>query len=105
MAAWIEATGRQSAAFDFPLKFVLNDAFASGDMSKLVWLANGSNPQPAGMIHFGYPQYSVTFVDNHDTYRDNNKFNGNVLAANAFILAAPAPRAYSCLTGSSTRAR
>lgn len=89
VAAWIEATGRQSAAFDFPLKFVLNDAFASGDMSKLVWLANGTNPQPAGMIHFGYPQYSVTFVDNHDTYRDNNKFNGNVLAANAFILCSP----------------
>ncbi|MDE7381994.1 MAG: alpha-amylase [Muribaculaceae bacterium] len=89
VAAWIEATGKQSAAFDFPLKFVLNDAFSSNDMSKLCWMANGTNPQPAGMIHFGYQQYSVTFVDNHDTYRDHNKFNGNILAANAFILCSP----------------
>lgn len=89
VAAWIEATGKQSAAFDFPLKFVLNDAFSSGDMSKLCWMANGTNPQPAGMIHYGYQQYSVTFIDNHDTYRDHNKFTGNVLAANAFILCSP----------------
>lgn len=89
VAAWIESTGRQSAAFDFPLKFVINDAFASNDMSKLCWLANGTNPQPAGMIHCNYAQYAVTFVDNHDTYRDHNKFNGNVLAANAFIICSP----------------
>ncbi len=89
VAAWIEATGRQSAAFDFPLKFAINDAFHSGDLSKLVWKANGTVNQPAGMIHYGYQQYSVTFVDNHDTYRDNNKFNGNVVAANAFILCSP----------------
>ncbi len=89
VAAWIEATGKQSAAFDFPLKFALNDAFSSNDMSKLCWMANGSVPQPAGMIHYGYQQYSVTFVDNHDTYRDHNKFNGNILAANAFIICSP----------------
>ncbi len=90
IAAWIEATGRQSAAFDFPFKYAVRDAFSSGDMSKLVWLANGSNPQPAGMIHFGYSQYAVTFIDNHDTSRDdNNKFSGNVVAANAFMLMSP----------------
>ena len=89
VAAWIEATGRQSAAFDFPGKYAINEAFASGDMSKLVWKANGTTDQPAGMIHFGYAQYSVTFVDNHDTYRDGSKFNGNVVAANAFILCSP----------------
>ena len=88
VAAWIESTGRESAAFDFPAKFAINSAF-SGDLSKLVWLATGTNPQPAGMMHYGYPQYSVTFIDNHDTYRDNNKFNGNVVAANAFILFSP----------------
>lgn len=87
--AWIEATGRTSAAFDFPCKYAINEAFASNDMTKLCWLANGSNPQPAGMIHFGYQQYSVTFVDNHDTYRDGSKFTGNVPAANAFILFSP----------------
>lgn len=89
VAAWIDATGKQSAAFDFPCKYAINKAFASNDMTKLVWKANGTNPQPAGMIHFGYAQYSVTFVDNHDTYRDGSKFTGNVLAANAFIICSP----------------
>lgn len=89
VAAWIDATGKQSAAFDFPCKYAINGAFASNDMTKLVWKANGTNPQPAGMIHFGYAQYSVTFVDNHDTYRDGSKFTGNVLAANAFIICSP----------------
>ncbi len=89
VAAWIEATGKESAAFDFPGKYAINEAFSSNDMSKLVWKANGTTDQPAGMIHFGYSQYAVTFVDNHDTYRDGSKFNGNVVAANAFILMSP----------------
>ncbi len=87
--AWIDATGKTSAAFDFPFKYAVNDAFASNDLTKLVWKANGTNPQPAGMIHYGYQQYSVTFVDNHDTYRDGSKFTGNVIAANAFMLCSP----------------
>ena len=89
VAAWIEATGKESAAFDFPGKYAINEAFSSNDMSKLVWKANGTTDQPAGMIHFGYSQYAVTFVDNHDTYRDGSKFNGNIVAANAFILMSP----------------
>lgn len=89
VARWIEATGKESAAFDFPGKYAINEAFANNDMTKLVWKANGTTDQPAGMIHFGYPQLAVTFVDNHDTYRDGSKFTGNVLAANAFILCSP----------------
>lgn len=89
IARWIEDTGRESAAFDFPCKYALNEAFSSNNMTKLVWKANGTVDQPAGLIHFGYPQYAVTFVDNHDTYRDGSKFTGNVLAANAFILSSP----------------
>lgn len=89
VAAWIEATGRQSAAFDFPCKYAINEAFHSNDLTKLVWKANGTTDQPAGLIHYGYPQYAVTFIDNHDTYRDGSKFNGNVLAAYAFILCSP----------------
>lgn len=89
VAAWIDATGKTSAAFDFPCKYAINDAFSSNDMTKLVWKANGTNNQPAGMIHFGYSQYAVTFVDNHDTYRDGSKFTGNVEAANAFIICSP----------------
>lgn len=87
---WIEATGKTSAAFDFPCKYQINKAFSSNDMKELVWKANGITDQPAGMIHFGYPQYSVTFVDNHDTYRDGSKFtDSRVVAANAFILFSP----------------
>ena len=89
VAGWINATGKTSAAFDFPCKYALNEAFSSNDMTKLVWKANGTTDQPAGMIHFGYNRYSVTFVDNHDTYRDGSKFTGNVIAANAFILMSP----------------
>lgn len=88
--AWIDGCGKESAAFDFPFKYAVNQAFASNDMTKLVWKANGTEDQPAGMIHYGYAQYAVTFIDNHDTYRDdNNKFTGNVLAANAFMLCSP----------------
>lgn len=86
---WIESTGRTSAAFDFPFKYAVNEAFSSGDLGKLVWKANGTTDQPAGMIHFGYPRYAVTFIDNHDTYRDGSKFTGNVPAANAFMLSCP----------------
>ncbi len=87
--AWIEGAGKQSAAFDFPFKYAVNQAFSGNDMTKLVWLANGTTMQPAGMIHYGYQQYAVTFLDNHDTYRDSNKFTGNVPAANAFMLCSP----------------
>lgn len=86
---WIDDTGKESAAFDFPCKYQINKAFAENDMTNLVWKANGTTDQPAGMIHFGYAQLAVTFVDNHDTYRDISKFSGNVPAANAFILCSP----------------
>jgi len=90
--AWIDATGKTSAAFDFPCKYAINEAFKTNDMTKLVWKANGTTDQPAGMIHFGYSQYAVTFVENHDTARDDSKFSAGeqlVPAANAFILMSP----------------
>lgn len=90
VAAWIEATGKESAAFDFPCKYQINKALGGGEnLNELVWKANGTTDQPAGLIHYGYPQLAVTFVDNHDTFRDGSKFTGNVLAANAFILLSP----------------
>lgn len=90
VAAWIEATGGESAAFDFPFKFAVNSAFSSNDMTKLVWYENGTTPKPAGMIHHWYQQLAVTFIDNHDTYRDDgNKFHGNWAAANAFMICSP----------------
>lgn len=96
VAKWIDETALygsvptpRSAAFDFPAKYAINEAFANNDMTKLVWKANGTTNQPAGMIHFKYQRWAVTFVDNHDTYRDGSKFNGNIPAANAFIICSP----------------
>lgn len=85
---WIDATGKQSAAFDFPLKYQINAAFKNNNMALLTTSVSGTY-QPTGLIRGDYRQYSVTFVDNHDTYRDGSRFIGNVPAANAFILCSP----------------
>ena len=88
---WIKETARpkesggkyQSAAFDFPLKYAINDAFNNGR-----WINLWGNKGIAGNPDMR--RYSVTFVDNHDTYRnDYDRVNNNVLAANAFILGLP----------------
>ena len=82
---WINGTkvdGKiQSAAFDFPMKYNINKAFGSGVWSSLgnEMLANDKN----------YARYAVTFVDNHDTYRESTKLNANICAANAYILTMP----------------
>ena len=89
VAAWIDATGKESAAFDFPFKYAVNEAFSANDMTKLCWTNPSGAYQPAGMVHYGYTQYAVTFIDNHDTYRDGSKFTGNVMAANAYMLCSP----------------
>ena len=85
---WITETGIpangyvQSAAFDFPLKYVMNDVFNNNNWGGL------SNKGIAGSPDWN--RYAVTFVDNHDTYRnDYDRVNNNVLAANAFILSMP----------------
>lgn len=73
----------QSAAFDFPLKYSINDAFNNGH-----WGVLQGNKGIAGDPNMS--RYCVTFVDNHDTYRnDYDRVNNNVLAANAFILGLP----------------
>lgn len=80
---WIKGTGWTSAAFDFPLKYSIKKAF--GDAQ---WNALGDKGL-AGSTEM--QRYSVTFIDNHDTYRDEdgNRLRSNVLAANAFILTMP----------------
>ncbi len=85
---WINGTKYdnvvQSAAFDFPLKFLINNAF-TGDFNQSALNTQGM----AGSNEF--QRYSVTFVDNHDTYRDGSCMSNekHVLAANAFILSMP----------------
>ena len=78
---WVNNTGMTSAAFDFGLKYTINSAFGSSNWSAL---------SDKGMAaDENYSQYSVTFVDNHDTYRNYDRLGNNVLAANAFLLAMP----------------
>lgn len=71
----------QSAAFDFTMKWNINKAFSNSNWELLNGeaLANDAD----------YARYAVTFVDNHDTYRDDNALKNNVCAANAFILTMP----------------
>lgn len=82
---WLRGTGQdgtiQSAAFDFPLKDHLNAAFGAGAWAELKrdFLAGDGSVS----------RYAVTFVDNHDTYRNNHRLKSNVCAANAFILTMP----------------
>jgi len=87
---WIKGTKQdgviQSAAFDFPMKYYINDVFANAsNWSKLNNAALSNDPD--------YARYAVTFVDNHDTGRpkseDGNPLYANVEAANAFILTMP----------------
>ncbi len=71
----------QSAAFDFPMKYNMNSAFDSGTWSSL---NNSSLAQ-----NRDYCRYAVTFVDNHDTYKDGGAVKSRVEAANAYMLTMP----------------
>lgn len=83
---WINGTKQdgviQSAAFDFPMKYYINDAFSKGQWSRL---NDGSLSDDNN-----YKRYAVTFVDNHDTGRSGEcPLYANIEAANAFILTMP----------------
>ena len=91
VAAWIDGTGKQSMAFDFPMKYAaLNNGLAQSNYAAMSWIEDNKVWRPAGMIHHHkYNRYAMTFVDNHDTYRDGSKFKGDVEQAYAFILSSP----------------
>ena len=88
LATWVNGTKVndvvQSAAFDFALKYNLRDCCNAGTNWSL--LGNSSLATDLRLR-----RYAVTFVDNHDTYNRGNdsETKDNILAANAFILAAP----------------
>ena len=77
-----------SAAFDFPFRYRMRDAVESRNWRNLGW-----DEQPLAFDDY-YKQYSVTFVENHDT---ESRTNGEIqtpiwkdtLAANAYLLAMP----------------
>lgn len=99
LAAFMEGTkwngNIRAGAFDFSLKYLLNEACNNGAWDKLVWLRDGTLRQPAGLIHSDtYARYAYTFVDNHDTWRPGTSAHSaavtkNELAGNAFIIAHP----------------
>ena len=84
---WLESTKVNeqitSAAFDFPIRYVVRDAInAKWSTVKTDGLANENS----------YKQYAITFVENHDTeYRSageqQDPIRKDTLAANAYILA------------------
>ena len=81
---WVDATGNTSAAFDFPMKYLIRDAFG-GNWKEL---AKYTKRTLVGIE----PQYAVTFIDNHDTgepHDNPDPQRANVEAANAYILAMP----------------
>lgn len=89
---WIDGTrvdGEvQSAAFDFPFRYVVRDAVNGNNWSILS--PNGK----ALNMDASYKRYSVTFIENHDTqYRDANNQNDpirlNIEAGNAFMMIMP----------------
>lgn len=82
---WVEATGKTSAAFDFPMKYLIKGAFNDGNWKLL---AINLTSTLVGIE----PQYAVTFIDNHDTgepHVNPDPQRANVEAANAYILAMP----------------
>lgn len=83
---WINATNKNSMAFDFPGKYSINN-FGGSNLDALV---NGYGTWTGISGAEEYSRYAVTFIDNHDTFRDGyNKYNGDWTKANAFILAGP----------------
>ena len=90
---WLEQAGYQSTCFDFPAKnAALNNGLAKSDFGSMAWQEVETGVwRPAGLIHhYSTNRYAVTFVDNHDTYRESDKrFTGNVAQAYAFLFSAP----------------
>lgn len=83
---WVEATGKTSAAFDFPMKYLIKSAFDDGN-----WKLLATNYTTSTLVG-KEPRYAVTFIDNHDTGEPHNNpdpLRANVEAANAYILAMP----------------
>ena len=67
----INDAGKNSAAFDFNMKYnAFNDGIASDNYCAL---------KGAGLPGAGYARYAVTFVDSHDTYQrgSDSEFCGN----------------------------
>jgi len=81
VTAWISATGGNSLAFDFPLRYVIKDAINNNNFNSLK-----SGFRPPGVVGVD-PTHAAPFVDNHDTAR-TERFGGTtqILQGYAYIL-------------------
>ena len=93
---WISDTEGTSMAFDFPNKYAaLNEALKNGNYQAM----GGGYAAPPGLCGSTenvkgklMKAYAVTFVDNHDTFRDGSNFSTDgtmIVKANAYILSIP----------------
>lgn len=85
--SWINATLKNSAAFDFQFRYNVCDAINSNNWAALKSTNNLMNDK-------NWRQYAVTFVENHDMeYRSSSEqqdpIRRDTLAANAYLLAMP----------------
>jgi alpha-amylase len=86
---WLKSTDFRSSVFDFPGKLqTLNHGLAAGNYNETAF-DDGQCKRPTELMKRGYSRYLVTFVDNHDTYREETRFTGDIPQAYAFILSAP----------------
>ena len=90
---WVEGTKVggviQSAAFDFPFRYVMRDAANNNR-----WTNLGTSTNKGLNMENNYKRYSVTFIENHDTeYRSasspQDPIKTNIEAANAYMLIMP----------------
>jgi alpha-amylase len=63
VTSWIQGTGSKSTAFDFPLRYTLQSAIRNNNYGSM-------GPYVPGVIGQD-PNHAVTFLDNHDTARDD----------------------------------
>lgn len=85
--SWINATLKNSAAFDFQFRYNVRDAINSNNWAALKSTNNLINDK-------NWRQYAVTFVENHDMeYRSSSEqqdpIRRDTIAANAYLLAMP----------------
>jgi alpha-amylase len=79
---WISGTGSRSQAFDFPLRYVLQNAIRYNSYSSMGWTVPGVVGQD--------PSHAVTFLDNHDTARNDRFGNSDqIIQGYAYILTHP----------------
>jgi len=84
---WVHATGKESTAFDFTTKAILQEACRNCEY----WRLKDKDGKPPGMIGW-MPRYAVTFIDNHDTGSTQRHWpfpDDKVLVGYAYILTHP----------------